>query len=373
VHSPAEREAWTRPRYTLPMKRWARGLLKVALAVALFVVAMKLRVRNERMGEGGGVLTQVVSSLWFLMQLALRPRSQPARGGVSISAAATVGVTLLLSWVSTGLVIPLLVAVTLLFVVSLRSEKVGRRAFRWLVLLVPLAIWGVRSVRMYRRVQRIEHVEAADLARVTLTSPEGRAFVIEDPFNLRNVAILLTRMRPFDRNHEGMVDAWTGLLELRDGTREPWQLGRSSREPGVFWVAIEDLDYWAPFDFPATIDELTRGAPAPACAAAVVRICASAARCSPPAAHIHVGAPGEPGTTTILHESEASCAAYYDFYLCRSATPPAPPTSEEEVEACAAAIARAPCEDAPPASPPASPDDRAVRATGACAALLRIR
>lgn len=340
---------------------FVRTASKLALTAALFAAAMALRARNHRLDEGGGVFAQAVFSLWFLGALAWKVKTPEQRRGLPIAVALIAGVVLSLSWLRVVMAFPFIVAAMVVFLAVVATERFGRRSLWLLVLLAPLGLPARGSIAQHRRLHRVEHIDAAELARASLASPDGRVFVLEEQADLESVAALLRSMSPRDHDHEGITDAWTGTLELRDGTKEPWQLGQGSRYKGSLWVVVEGMEYRAPLEFPAAVHDLVDGKRMRACRAAIARMCMNAAQCSPPTAHIHIGPPDEPGSFTIAHESEASCVAHHVHHLCRSPI-------EDGLDACAASFSRGHCEDAARHQP----RDRALRATGACAASLRV-
>lgn len=254
----AERAA-ARARMTSPPLpaafRWA--------VVGAVLVAAGLRAAFGALDPS--VFLQAVFSLMGLLIAAPSFRGG-TRGGVvaqrlRIAALSVLAVTLLLSpFVTVPALAPLILAFMVLMWAYM-ARQFG--CFVWIVLLallVPIAGWGVYAMRGELERDAWLRSTADDIASVTLRSPDGtRTVTLTSPEQRSAFASLLSRATPLYPNHEGITDAWTVTLTLRDRRTQSLLLGHGSRSRRPLWLEAGPAhDFAVSEDYDTVVARLTR-------------------------------------------------------------------------------------------------------------------
>jgi hypothetical protein len=153
------------------------------------------------------------------------------------------------------------------FLIVLIGSWVLAHTVRWMVVVpivfaLPIGVWAVYAIRAEHDRDRILHLAPADLLRFEMRAPDGsRSVVLSDERDRVDFVGLLARSLPLYPNHEGIDEAWTVRLVLRDGTARSLRLGHGSHSRSSTWIEIDQAsDFLAPDRFQDVID---RFAPSP--------------------------------------------------------------------------------------------------------------
>jgi hypothetical protein len=238
-----------------PAVRWG-FVVVVLVAAGLRLVTMQL---------DPGLFLQAVLSFMGLVIASRRFRgdtrgkamAQPLRvAGLAADSAAL----LLSPFFSVPAIAPFVAAFMVLMFAYMATQFGCFLRFVLLVLLAPIAVWAVIAIRSDLSRQALLHPSTDQIASATLRSPDGaRTVELESPAELQELASLLDRAAPLYPNHEGLTEAWSVQINLRDRTTVNLLIGHGTRSRAPTWIELGPAhDYAVDEDYDTTIRRLVR-------------------------------------------------------------------------------------------------------------------